>query len=1566
MKKILHFWVFMTIFCPFSNANTFTDVGGKPSSGVDARPVLIGITTQPVALTTLCAGSSTTLSVMATGTGTLTYQWRKDGNPIIGATASNYTVTSTTADATSSTTYTVVVSNGTDPLVISNAAVVEVKAFAIPNITLATVPDICAGSTSFTLPYTTTANAPTTYSIFGTGFTTVTNVSLLPSLLTVNLSSAAVAGTISYTFQLRNANNCASTLITGSVKVNPLPTITLGTIPAICAGGTFFTLPYIATTNVPITYSIGGTGIAAVSNAALPATPIAVNLTTPAVSTKSFILTVTNANGCTSNYVNGSVTVNPLPTIMLGTVPPICPSAASFTLPYTSTLNTPTKYSISGTGLSTVTNAPFPTVLITVNLSDAAAFVANPTYTLTVSNANSCTSPNVTGNIAIAPTGIGTLEGDRLALIDFYNATGGPNWTSTTNTSTNKWLINGACGQSPCGWNGVTCSNNRVVSLSVNNNNLVGSIPPEIGKLTALTSLLIANNSNLTGSIPPEIGNLTALTNLQISSNSKLTGGIPTEIGNLTKLQSLNLTVNQLTGSLPTSIGNLVNLTSLIMNQNKLTGSIPDTLGNLSKLQTLSLSNNQLSGSLPPSLGNLSNLTSLNLYFNQLTGSIPDTLGNLSKLTSLILGTNQLSGSIPASIGNLVNLTNLRLFGNQLTGSIPDSIGKLTKLTTLQLDTNRLTGSIPTSLGTLINLTNLRLNSNQLTGNIPLEMGNLTKLTTLLLTNNQLSDTIPNIIGRLTKLTILQLDSNRLTGSIPDSIRRCTLLTSLRLNDNQLTGNFNLTGVPVAANVRVQNNKLNFDGIETNTALLDVYTPQYKIPITNTIGVLSVVAGGLLANNTYKWYKTDPTTPTLMATNVGNATYSPTTSGTYFVEITNRVAAALTLVSDDILVTIPQGSLTANGPLCDAGIGQLTWTATEGTGPFTVVYNDGTADQTAINVASGTPFDVSPNPLTNTTAFTLVSVTGSGLDASVRTSGFNASAATITVNYKPVITVQPVLSTTLCAGVNTTLKVTATGTGLAYQWKKDGVDVGTNADSFDVLSATTDTASTAIYTVGVSGTCTPSLLSENSTIIVNALPKITVQPTASTTICAGNSPLNLRVTATGTGLSYQWRKGGNDILGATAANFDVTSTTSDTASTSKYSVVVSGTCTPSQSSDTAIVVVNALLNVTARPSATTNICVGTTATLTVAATGTGLTYQWKKNGNDISGANQSNYVIDATVATDAGTYSVVIGSTCSRNDTAKTVLIIDPKPAAIQGDPSVYATFSTTFTNPIPGGQWSSSNPATATVDATTGVVKGLLFGTTTISYTLTNACGVNTVTKDFTVIRNTVKVALKAFLQGPYNPNNGLMDATLRLNDFVPTTEPYSGMSNFTHKGQGGGELFENRVISTVIGNNAIVDWVFIELRDKTTPSKVVATRAALIQRDGDIVDTDGTSALLFNDVIAGDYYIAVRHRNHLGFRTATPKSLTVNVLNLNFSDGTTPLFGTNSLKLIGATYMMYSGNGDSNGAVNAIDKNGTWLKTNGQFNYLSGDFNLDGVVNAFDINEHWRLNNARVQQLD
>lgn len=229
------------------------------------------------------------------------------------------------------------------------------------------------------------------------------------------------------------------------------------------------------------------------------------------------------------------------------------------------------------------------------------------------------------------------------------------------------------------------------------------------------------------------------------------------------------------------------------------------------------------------------------------------------------------------------------------------------------------------------------------------------------------------------------------------------------------------------------------------------------------------------------------------------------------------------------------------------------------------------------------------------------------------------------------------------------------------------------------------------------------------------------------------------------------------------------------------------------------------------------------------------------------------------------------------------------------------------------------------------------------------------------------VALSLKVFLQGPYNPTNGNMNDFLRASGLLPNNEPFTPLA-FAHKNGGGGESVLPAVW-LVSDANAIVDWIFVEVRDKNNPATTLYTRSALVQKDGDVVDTDGVSPLYMTQVPPDQYYIALRHRNHFGFRTAGTYALSATPTVLNFTNNTVPLYGSNPLKNLSGVYVMYSADANRDGVVNAVDRNAHWrLQNGGVYNYLTStaDFNLDGTVNAIDRNAHWRVNNSLVQQLD
>ena len=160
-------------------------------------------------------------------------------------------------------------------------------------------------------------------------------------------------------------------------------------------------------------------------------------------------------------------------------------------------------------------------------------------------------------------------------------------------------------------WAGVTTDEDgNVVDLTLARNNLSGDIPAEVGLLKHLGGLDLAFNEDVTGTIPPEIGELGNLTALLLHHNA-LIGGIPREILQLGRLDTLDLHHNQLSGTLPEWLGDLPAIGYLSLWGNDFTGSLPASLGNLESLEVLYVNTLDLSGPLPRSLMGLD----LNLFY---------------------------------------------------------------------------------------------------------------------------------------------------------------------------------------------------------------------------------------------------------------------------------------------------------------------------------------------------------------------------------------------------------------------------------------------------------------------------------------------------------------------------------------------------------------------------------------------------------------------------------------------------------------------------------------------------------------------------------------------------------------------------------------------------------------------------------------------------------------------------------------------------------------------------------------------------------------------------------------
>ena len=266
---------------------------------------------------------------------------------------------------------------------------------------------------------------------------------------------------------------------------------------------------------------------------------------------------------------------------------------------------------------------------------------------------------------------------------------------------------------------------------------------------------------------------------------------------------------------------------------------------------------------------------------------------------------------------------------------------------------------------------------------------------------------------------------------------------------------------------------------------------------------------------------------------------------------------------------------------------------------------------------------------------------------------------------------------------------------------------------------------------------------------------------------------------------------------------------------------------------------------------------------------------------------------------------------------------------------------------------------------------------------TIANTAGADITTSagELYAMNKFVLLNTKIFLQGPFNNLTGLMDDQLRntgayiagnapIANLLPSSDPYrtaTYSANFIHVANSVTESVTNANVfnDQINPDKNIVDWIFLELRSNVTPGNtVIQTRAALLQRDGDIVDVDGISPIYFKNINPASYAIAVRHRNHLGIST-NPSSfnqsldLVANAVKLNFSN---PAFSGNIRGLAGTNFfndgsvnMMYAGDVNNNKTIKYSGAGNdrailltdlSSIETGNVIGYLKSDVNLNRSV--------------------
>ena len=206
--------------------------------------------------------------------------------------------------------------------------------------------------------------------------------------------------------------------------------------------------------------------------------------------------------------------------------------------------------------------------------------------------------------------------------------------------------------------------------------------------------------------------------------------------------------------------------------------------------------------------------------------------------------------------------------------------------------------------------------------------------------------------------------------------------------------------------------------------------------------------------------------------------------------------------------------------------------------------------------------------------------------------------------------------------------------------------------------------------------------------------------------------------------------------------------------------------------------------------------------------------------------------------------------------------------------------------------------------------------------------------------------VSAKVLLEGPYNGSG--MRLSLNSGGLIPLSQPYNGPP-WNYPG--------TETVGAIPAD--VVDWVIVQLRSDLTTT--VATRAAFIKGDGTIVDVDGASPVTVPDMSAGNYYIVIRHRNHLAVMSSSAVPLSGSSELYDFTSGLDKYHGNDARILAAGIFGMYAADVNGNGSVVLADELTIIRANNLRERYDNADVTMDGAVILADELTLLRKNNLR-----
>lgn len=261
-------------------------------------------------------------------------------------------------------------------------------------------------------------------------------------------------------------------------------------------------------------------------------------------------------------------------------------------------------------------------------------------------------------------------------------------------------------------------------------------------------------------------------------------------------------------------------------------------------------------------------------------------------------------------------------------------------------------------------------------------------------------------------------------------------------------------------------------------------------------------------------------------------------------------------------------------------------------------------------------------------------------------------SGTIQIDVNGGTITQPAATASYCTGQSMSITWTQAGLGsIRLELSKDAFQTQTvvatvQASALSYTYAIPATLEQGTYALRMVDVASGDVVNVVQPITINAGPNFTLQPEP-TFVCAGK-PLKLTVSASGSNLQYRWRRNGQDIPGGTNPMLTINTVTTNEAGT--YDCVVFG-CNTSVTSNAVQVTVGVKPEITAQPIAAT-ICEGGKVTFSVTASGTDLTYTWKKNNGAVPNATEPVFTIDAATLFDEGDYTCLIEGACAPSITS--------------------------------------------------------------------------------------------------------------------------------------------------------------------------------------------------------------------------------------------------------------------------------------------------------------------------